>query len=240
LEQIAPDLQAQIDRLTLALEQSRDTRDQLQPMAQGLAQLTERYTELLDRLTVTDGRHAHVLDQAEARLGEWSAIENRLQRDTADRLRELEQSIEHEWQALRQVHEEPVRQLREQAAALGETCAAAASLALQSFQRTEARLSAIEADLHGRLNQLSRDVLAALAEARSGAARPALPPAQPFPLDGVLRIHDELRRDAQPADPAASACRRSCQPPPRRPVRPRRPPSSRPRSRPAWRRSKPK
>jgi uncharacterized protein YciW len=205
LEQTAPDLQAQIDRLTLALETWRESRDHLQPMEQQLAQLTERCAEILNRWTETDERHAQAVGQAEARLREWGAIENRLQQDSVQRLRELEETIEQEWQKLRRLHDEPVKQLREQAAALGETCVATANLALRGFERAEARLASIESDLQGRLNQLSRDLRAAVADLQAGTVRPALPASvAPFPLEGVLRLHEELRQDA-PGDPVPPA-----------------------------------
>jgi hypothetical protein len=192
LDHTITELQAQIDQLSLALHQWRSTQDHLEPMEQRLAELTERCAEILNRWTVTDARHAQAVGQVEARLGEWNAIEARLERDTVHRLRELETTIESEWKALRQMHEEPIRQLREQATALGETCRTAASLALQSFEKAESRIASLEADLQGRLTKLSNDVAALVA--RTDASAGAMPPAPaPFPLEGVLRIHDELR-----------------------------------------------
>jgi hypothetical protein len=188
------DLQAQIDRLNLALQQWRQSQEPVPIVEQRLRELTDRCNDILGRWTDTDRRHAHAINEVEERLHEWSAIEHRLQQDAAQRLRELERSIEHEWQALRRVHEEPARQLREQAAALGETCMAAANLALRSFERAEARLSALETDLQAQIRQLTQEVRAALAEARRDQpASSQLPPAAPFPLESVMRIHDDVR-----------------------------------------------
>ena len=181
LEDTISDLQAQIERLSSSVREWLDTRDQL------------------------DDRHAHAVAQVEARLGEWSSIENRLQQESVQRIRELEQKIEHEWKALRDVHEAPAQQLREQAAALGETCVAAANLALRGFERVEARFAALETDLQERLSQLSRDVQAAIAEMRRDAGRRGAlgPGVEPFPLQGIMRIHEELRDGtAAPADSA--------------------------------------
>lgn len=177
-------------------------------MQQRLTEVTDRCTEILNRWTATDDRHAHAIAEVEGRLGEWAAIENRLQQESVQRIRELEQKIEHEWQALRQIHEAPAQQLREQAAALGETCVAAANLALRGFERAEARFAALETDLQDRLGQLSRDVQAALAEMkRESGRRNALGTGiEPFPLDGVMRIHEELR-EAGAGGPVDSAPR---------------------------------
>jgi hypothetical protein len=193
LEQTLPDLQAQIDQLSLALRQWRETQDMLQPMEQRLSLLTERCADILNRWTDTDQRHAEAIRQIEARLNDWSAIENRLEQDSLQRIREFEGTLEHEWAQIRQMHAEPVKQLREQTAALGETCVAAANLALRGFERAEARFAALEADLQERLSQLSHDVQTAVTDLRHEAARPATLKAPPFPLEGVMRLHDEMR-----------------------------------------------
>jgi Anti-sigma-K factor rskA, C-terminal len=201
------DLQTQIDGLNLALQQWRQVQEHAQPMEQRLAQLTEQCAEILNRWTATDVRHSEAVAELEVRLSDWSAIETRLQQDSRERIREMEQTIEHEWQALRRMHEEPVKQLREQAATLGETCVAAANLALRGFERAEARFAALEQDLHGRMNQLSQDLQAAIAEIHNTAAQRqgSLPPASsPFPLESVMRIHDGLRESAE-ADGEAAA-----------------------------------
>ena len=130
LEQTISDLQAQIERLSLALNQRHETERQLQPLEERLSQLTERGTEILNHLVDTDERHTHAVSAVEARLSEWGAIEGRLHQDSLERIRAFEKTIEQEWHALRGMHEEPLRQLREQAAALGETCVAAANLSL--------------------------------------------------------------------------------------------------------------
>ena len=183
-------------------------------MEQRLTELTERCAEILNRWTATDARHAQAVGQVEERLGEWNAIETRLQRDAVQRLRELETTIEHEWKSLRQMHEEPIRQLREQAASLGETCRTAATLALQSFEKAETRIAALEADLQGRLTRLSSDVaaLAARTDAPRTGQLPSGGPA-PFPLDGVMAIHDELRGGDAP--PVASLAKTAPTPAPK-------------------------
>jgi anti-sigma-K factor RskA len=196
LEQTLPDLQAQIDQLSLALRQWRETQDLLLPMEQRLSALTERCAEILNRWSDADHRHADAIKQLEAKLNDWNAIEQRLEQDSLQRIREFEGTIEHEWSQLRQMHAEPVKQLREQTATLGETCVAAANLALRGFERAEARFAALESDLQERLSQLSHDVQNALVELKQDVARPPALKAAPFPLEGVMRIHDEMREGA--------------------------------------------
>jgi anti-sigma-K factor RskA len=191
------DLQTQIDSLSLTLQQWRQTQDDSEPVEQRLAQLTEQCARIVDRWRQTDEQHSEIVASLEERISEWGALENRLQQDSGARIKELERTIEHEWQALRQLHEEPVKQLREQAATLGETCAAAANLALRGFERAESRIGALEQDLQSRMTQLSQDLHTAISMLQSGAPVQALPPRREpvaaFPLDSVMRIHEELR-----------------------------------------------
>ena len=206
MEPTLADLQAQIDQLSEAVARERDAPGSPEALDQ-LTELTERCREILRHWTDMDHRHAEALGEVEARLGEWSAIESRLERESADRLRALEQAIEREWKTIKDIHESPAQQLRDQADALSQTSMAAANLSLRAFERTEARLAALEADLHQRLTQLSNDVHTALNEMRreSGAVGPALPGPAPFPLDGVMRIHEEHRDVADGSAEAAGA-----------------------------------
>ena len=191
------DLQTQIDSLSLTLQQWRQMQDDSEPVEQRLAELTEQCARIVDRWRQTDEQHSEIVASLEERLREWGALENRLEQNSGERIKELQRTIEHEWQALRQLHEEPVKQLREQAATLGETCAAAANLALRGFERAENRIGALEQDLQSRMTQLSQDVQAAIGMLQSGAPAQAVPPRREplaaFPLDSVMRIHEELR-----------------------------------------------
>jgi biotin carboxyl carrier protein len=191
------DLQAQIDRLSLTVQMGREAKGSLEPASQQLARLAERCNEILGRWADADALHAQIVNEAEMRLTEWGAIENRLEQDYAKRLRHLEEAIGLEWQALRRIHEEPVKQLRQEAAALSEVAVSAANLAIQGFERADTRLDAFEVKLQAQLDRLSEDVQHALAEHRRAIAAPALPEANvtPFPLEGVMRIHDDLRDD---------------------------------------------
>ena len=190
------ELQTQIDKLSHDLQQWHQSPEHAHFVEDRLSQLLERCSETLNRVTAIDEHHSQVVEKLEARLSDWSFVESRLEKDSDQRIRQFEQIIEHEWEALKKLHEEPAKQLREQAANLGETCVAAANLALRGFERSEARFVALEADLQERMAQLSRDVQSAVAELRGATAPRALPAGDvsPFPLESVMRIHDELRR----------------------------------------------
>ncbi len=133
LEQRLFKLQAQLDRLSLALHQWQQAQEHLQPMELRLSQLMQQSSDLLERLSTTDERHAKAVGEVESRLTEWGGFEQRLA---------------HDWQALRL--------------------------------------------------QLSQDLQTIISEVRAqGPARPAALTAAPgaWPIEGVLRLHDELRAD---------------------------------------------
>jgi hypothetical protein len=95
--------------------------------------------------------------------------------------------------------DESSRLLTEQAASLAESCVAAADLTLRGFASVESRLAALEQDVHARMTQLSQDLQAVVAELRNGRP-PALPGSTTaFPLESVMRIHQELREAEAPA-----------------------------------------
>jgi hypothetical protein len=209
LDPSVTDLQAQLDRLSLAVHRGREAQHHVEPLAQRLAHLTERCADILNRWSETDRRHAQAVSEVEARLNDWGAIESRLEQDAIERLRELQRAIGQEWETLRQMQEEPVRQLREHAAALGELAVSATSAAAQSFERAEARLAQLEAGINEQLAQLSRDLHIAIADVGREVARTApLGPAsnvEPFPLDSVMRIHEEVRLNRPAAGSGALA-----------------------------------
>jgi anti-sigma-K factor RskA len=193
-EQRLADLEAQIDRLSVTLHHWRETQDHLQPMERRLSHLTEQCAEILEQWTATGARHAHAVGELEARLTGWSDVETRLQREASSRFQALERVIEHEWSFLRHLHEEPAKQLQAQADSLTELCVAAAGSAQTGIERAEARLAALETELHRRMAELSRDVHSAVADLRQRVDTNALRgPANPWPLEEVTRLHNELR-----------------------------------------------
>jgi hypothetical protein len=179
-----------------------DVAPQAPELEQRLSELQsqlDRISEVLDTWTTLGERQAHVIGELEARVTGWNALDTRFEQDAERRLQELARIIEHEWRALRQIHQEPVNELRDQAASLTEVSLATASAAQTSFDRAEARLSALEVTIHNHMTELSRDVHTAIAEMRVRAdVQPAgqMPPGAPapaWPLDGVMRLHNQLR-----------------------------------------------
>ncbi|MHC4055878.1 hypothetical protein, partial [Bradyrhizobium sp. 25ACV] len=77
--------------------------------------------------------------------------------------------------------------------------------------------AALEHDLQGRMEQLSRDLQSLVTELRS--ARPqSLPGAAAFPLESVMRIHEELRESDGAPTEVAPAAKAAPTPPPEPPA----------------------
>ncbi len=141
-------LQVQLDHLTRALNAQR--HGDLEPVERRLGQLAEQCADILDR---------------------WSTDNERVRQDTVARMQEIHVAIEREWTALRLVHEAPVKELREQASTLTEICAATAATALRGFERAEARLAALESDLHRRLTEWSNHIESTIHERHATGER---------------------------------------------------------------------
>ena len=196
LEQRLIDLEAQISRLTVTLLRSRETEEDREPIERRLAELTDQCTGILKQCTATSERYAHAVGELETRLTGWNDIESRLERDASWRFQGLERTIGREWASLRLLHEEPARQLREQAESLTEICVNTAGSAQTGIERAEARLATLEHDLHRKIDHLSRDLHAVLAELRQHGVPALRPPPTAWPLDEVTRLHHELREGA--------------------------------------------
>jgi hypothetical protein len=198
LERRVADIQQQVERLSAAVEHPAEHREQAALMESRLTALTQQCAEILDRWTLTDLRHTRALGEMEARLNNWERLETRVEEDAHQRLGELERKIEQEWVALRQILEQPVKQLQEHAASLRETSVATAGSALTGLERAETRLTTIQADLADRMNVLTREVQSVMAELRGVPGRVGPPrqgSVQSWPLDQVMRLHNELRDD---------------------------------------------
>src|SRR5687768_13814063 len=112
LEQRLSNLQSQVERLWKKAEAS------VPPIEQRLAVMADQYAEYLKRWAATVERHTNAVAQLEAYASEWKDANVRVRQETADRLHELETTIEREWDSLRRMQEEPIRELREQAESL--------------------------------------------------------------------------------------------------------------------------
>ena len=132
---------------------------------------------------------------------------NRLRETTEENAqsveRRIEALIEHERNALREIHEEPVKELREHAASLTEVCIATARTAQKGFDRAEARLISFENEFHRRLTEIARDLQSAVTEVRAPAEHrmPTPDRAAPWTFEDVTRLHNQLRDSgAAPSD----------------------------------------
>src|SRR5579884_3746237 len=78
LERRLTDLQAQIDRLTEALQVWQNREDRLQPAERRLLQLTDRCAEVLEQWTLAGARHAEALSAIQTSLDSLNALESRV------------------------------------------------------------------------------------------------------------------------------------------------------------------
>src|SRR5262245_46741684 len=97
------------------------------------------------------------LDRFSLALHQWQHNQDRAQsadtRNVEQRLETLEHTIDREAHAVRQLHEEPLKQLQAQAAMLKEICAAAAQ-SVNGLDQAESRLAAMQADVQMHLTEL--------------------------------------------------------------------------------------
>src|SRR5688572_8413717 len=165
---------------------------------QRLALLTEECADIVRRWALTSERHARAVTRFEAHLAEWNEAGARLEQNAAERIDGLEKLILQEWSELKQLHDDPVRQLSEHATSLTQVCIATANAAQQGFERSEARLAAIEGEINRRLSDLTREVHAVVADLRVSQQSLAPVPAASqaaWPLEGVTKLHHQLRTD---------------------------------------------
>ena len=189
----ASDLQVQVEQVNVALRQLKQTQESLAGLESRLADMTRECSGILERWARNDERHATAVVELHSRLAEWNDIERRLLSESTTRIHHFERSLQHEWQTLRQSHEEPLRQIDAQTTRVTDACLTAVDQALKGFDRAEARLVAMEQDFQREMGTLAREVREAVAELRQGA--PQLAARQPWPLDNVVRLHNELRGD---------------------------------------------
>jgi hypothetical protein len=190
------DLEAHLDRLSSTIQRGGSIGEPPQPVEQHLLDLAERCSDILKQWAETSERHALAVGELETKLSNWNDVTARLQRDATGRFQDLERLIEHEWASLRRLHEEPARQLRDQAESLTEICVSTAGSTQTGIERAEARLATLEKDLHRRMDDLSRDVHAVLDELRQQNGTTLRSPSSSWALDEVTRLHHEIRDGA--------------------------------------------
>lgn len=202
IDQRESDLKVQLEHVHVALQQLRQTQESMHGLEARLAEMTRDCASILDRWAKNDEKHAAAVVELHSRLSEWNDIERRLLNESTTRIHQFERSLQHEWSALKQSHEEPIRQLDAQTTRITEACLSAVDQALRGFERAEARLTTLEQDLHREMSALSHEVRDALTELRQKA--PELGARQPWSLDNVVRIHNELRSEGEAAGAAGA------------------------------------
>ena len=217
-DQRLTDLQSQLERLSVTLQDWRQQQEHLKPAEDRLADLTRQCGDIVHQWSATSNRQERAVQQLEERVSAFSSAEERLHKDSAHRLQSLERVIEQEWSGLRQLHQAPARELREQAVALGELSVAAANSSAAGLERAEARLADIERTLHYHLSGVSQRLDQAVAEIRTASLQPAVrSPETPavatdashqsptWPIEGVVRLHNQLRESSEPTRPVVQA-----------------------------------
>jgi ElaB/YqjD/DUF883 family membrane-anchored ribosome-binding protein len=138
---------------------------------QDAPELERRLTELqsqINRLSLSLHLWQERQDRLfEQRLTDWSVIEARAQKDASTRMRELQETIEHEWSELRQLQHDPSQYMRELGANLGQ-----------------------------KITELTDQVQAVVSELRANGAlrtQTLQPTAASWPLEDVVRLHNQLR-----------------------------------------------
>jgi hypothetical protein len=191
------ELHLQFEQVSVALQQLRHTQESLHDLETRLAEMTRECASILERWASSDEKHATAVAELHGRLSEWNDIERRLLNESTSRIHQFERSLQHEWQALRQSHEEPMRQIDAQTTRITETCLTAVDHALRGFDRAEARLTTIEQELYREIGVLAREVRDALAELRLATPQLTSGPRQPWSLDNVVKLHNELRAEGE-------------------------------------------
>jgi len=166
-----------------------------------LEQRLARFEAQLDRFSLALHQWQHTQEHAQA-----AAAPRDDDQRVDQRIKSLEETIGREAQAMRQLHEEPLKQLQAQTAILKDICAAAAS-SVQGLDQAESRLAAIQTDVQHHLSELSRSLQSLVTDLRIGAgASTAMAPAgsAAWPLERVVHLHDELRRTVNGSDASAA------------------------------------
>lgn len=194
------DLQPQIDDLSLALQEWRRTRDFSPAAEERLVQITFQCARMVESWEQLERSRIAVAGPERP-----DAVE-RLHQATGERLRALERHIEHEWDALPDARNRPGKRPNGEDKHPAAVAPGAAPMALRGFAGVESRLAALEEDLQAGMAQLSRELQTVVTELRQARSQPpSAPPAPAFPLESVMRIHEELRESAKTDAPAPDA-----------------------------------
>jgi hypothetical protein len=191
----APELEQRLSNLQTQIVSLWQRTERNTPLEQRLSGMADDYAECLKQWANTVERHTCAVTQLEGYINEWKDASGRIREDSFHRLKELEVIIERELNTLRTIQEEPVKELREQAASLKEICAATAGAAQQELHRTERRLATFEGDFYGALSDFTRELRTAVAEIKAQREPPpaGVEGAGQWAFDDVNRLHQHLR-----------------------------------------------
>lgn len=192
-EQRLADLQAQIDRLTIALQLWRDGQERLTPPDERLARFADDVSDVLQEWSAIGDRHARAVEALEQQVEAFASAEARLHADSAQRFLALERMVQQEWAVSRHLGNETGAQAREQAAALTHACIVATRARVNPASDVPASGEA-EADLQRHFSQVV--TAPPRAASATGPATVALEPAAVEPP--VVSLH----HDAAATDPA--------------------------------------
>jgi hypothetical protein len=125
-----PELEQRLSSLQAQIENLRERQERSVPAdVRRLSALSDEYAEHLKQWANTVERHTRAVAQLETYVEEWKDAGGRVRQDASERLNALDTAVSREWGALKAIHEEAIKLLREQAASLtGDLRAAAAEL----------------------------------------------------------------------------------------------------------------
>ena len=168
-------------------------------------QLTDDCQGVLQGLVTVNRQHATAVAGLNERLGDWCNLESKLLSESARRIEQFERGVSHEWMVLRQLNEEPIADMRDQADTLRRTCLEAAREARLRLEAAEQAYASQAAGLERRMVEWQRRWIDAAAAAPALSASAGA--VEPWPLEGVAQLHQELRTAPAPAAEPADGAR---------------------------------
>jgi hypothetical protein len=195
-----PALPSGAERVEALCERLERAERRLQEMADG-------YGAVLGNLSEVDRKHTSTVAALNERLGDWCDLERKLLEESARRIERFERGVGHEWTVLRRMHEESIQSVHEQAGEIRRLCGEATGAVQLRLEAAEGdyanRATALEQQMREwvrrlfEVGQVSGAVEAA-ADADGSDAGPGVPrtsagPAQPWSLEGVAQLHQEMR-----------------------------------------------
>jgi len=191
------DGEPRLEQLDTTLEHLERLCGRLEHAERHFKQLTDECQGVLQGLVTLDRRHASAVAGLNDRLGDWCNLESKLLEESARRIEQFERGVSHEWMVLRQLNEEPIADMREQADTLRRTCLEAARMARLRLEAAEQAYASHAAALEQRMVEWQRRWIdAATSNPALAASAGAV---EPWPLEGVAQLHQELR--TAPAGP---------------------------------------